>query len=146
MRLPVGEKCICQADGEIDPRRKIMIIFRRANIGPRARNYCRGRGGWATKFESTFVTNAFRDVRLIVSLLARFRAVTRVSRAFKDRATRDELVLIVLTRESSATRPSAGWRRRASTDVKARATIHRAVRALFSRVRTGETRASRRAR
>ena len=75
----------------------------------------------------------------IVSLLARFRVVTRVSRAFKDRATRDELVLIVLTRESSATRPSAGWRRRATTDVKARTTIHRPVRALFSRARTGET-------
>ena len=33
------------ADGEIDPRRKITIIFRRANIGPRARQYCRGGDG-----------------------------------------------------------------------------------------------------
>ena len=134
-----------KADGEIDPRRKITIIFRRANIGPRARDYCRGGDG---RRNSSRLSSPMRSATcaIIVSLLARFRAVTRVSRASKECATRDEVVLIVLTRESSATRPSAGWRRRASTDVKARATIHRAVRALFSRVRTGETRASRRAR
>jgi len=59
------------------------------------------------QFESTCRRRVLRRAS-IVSLLARFRVVTRVSRAFKDRATRDELVLIVLTRESSATRPSAG--------------------------------------
>ena len=58
------------------------------------------------QFESTCRRRVLRRAS-IVSLLARFRVVTRVSRAFKDRATRDELVLIVLTRESSATRPSA---------------------------------------
>jgi hypothetical protein len=52
---------VTKADGEIDPRRKITIILSRQYWSESAQLLSRGR--WATKFGSTFVADAFRDLR-----------------------------------------------------------------------------------